>query len=128
MTFVNSEDVWIVSSKNVCGVGLGWINCGHIAGRALTQTHKAHVVRHMGGIRGRKGRKKDRIYERVCRRVCLSAPLTAPLPALSLTASLFITPNCLSDSSLFTCTILLSFSLLHTKLYLKKIYIFFNCR
>jgi hypothetical protein len=53
----------------------------------------------MGGIRGRKGRKKDRIYERVCRRVCLSAPLTAPLPALSLTASLFITANCLSGSA-----------------------------
>lgn len=54
-------------------------------GRALTQTHKAHVARHMGGIRGRKGRKKDRIYERVRRGVCLNAMLTAlPLPTLSL--------------------------------------------
>lgn len=48
---------------------------------ALTQTHKAHVVRHMGEIRGRKGHKKDQIYERVRRRVYFSAPLTALHPA-----------------------------------------------
>lgn len=52
----------------------------------------------MGGIRGRRGRKKDRIYERVRRRVCLSAPLTALLPALSQSLPLFIAARCLSNS------------------------------
>lgn len=35
----------------------------------------------MGGIRGRWGRKKDRIYDRVRRRVCLNAMLTARGPS-----------------------------------------------
>lgn len=55
------------------------INCT----RTLTQTHKAHVVRHMGGIRGRWGRKEDQIYDLLrrlfgpgapCHRVYYSPP------------------------------------------------------
>lgn len=35
-----------------------------IAGRVLTHAHKAHVPRRLGGIRGRRSRKKEQIYER----------------------------------------------------------------
>lgn len=64
---------------------------------ALTRTHKAHVPRHMGGIRGRRGRKEDRIYYRVRRLVCLNATLTAHththIERPAVFPALFITPG-----------------------------------
>lgn len=59
----------------------------------LTQAHKAQVARHMGEIRGRKGRKKDRIYEL---HVCLNSMLTS---ARSF-GLVYCQPACLSSASL----------------------------